>query len=232
MAKKINKTEEQLANVEENLSKAGLFVVDNQEKIIKIIGSIVVIIAVFALYTKFIVEPNEEEASQEMYIAEFYFQNNDYNKALNGDGQYSGFLTVADSYSSTKSGNLANYYAAICQMNLAPNDSINYYEDALNSLNNFDTNDEILYSLANGLKGDANLELGNTTEALNYYLLASTDYTNDFTTPYFMMKQAFVHELNEDYNSALNLYESIKEKYPQSKEGLSIDKYISSVSNR
>ena len=38
MAKKVNKTEEQLANVEENLSKAGLFVVDNQEKIIKIIG--------------------------------------------------------------------------------------------------------------------------------------------------------------------------------------------------
>ena len=232
MAKKINKTEQQLANVEENLSKAGLFVVDNQEKIIKIIGSIVIIIAIFALYTKFIVEPNEKEASEEMYIAEFYFQNNDYEKALNGDGQYSGFLIIAENYSSTKSGNLANYYAAICQMNLGPNDSINYYENALNSLNNFDTNDEILYSLSTGLKGDANLELGNITEALNYYVSASTDYTNDFTTPYFMMKQAFVHELNEDYNSALNIYKSIKENYPQSKEGLSADKYISSASNR
>ena len=42
----------------------------------------------------------------------------------------------------------------ICQMNLGPNDSINYYENALNSLNNFDTNDEILYSLSTGLKGD------------------------------------------------------------------------------
>ena len=74
MAKKINKTE-QLANVEENLSKAGLFVVDNQEKIIKIIGSIVIIIAIFALYTKFIVEPNEKEreASEEMYIFRILF---------------------------------------------------------------------------------------------------------------------------------------------------------------
>ena len=232
MAKKVNKTEEQLANVEENLSKAGLFVVDNQEKIVKILGLIVVIIAIFALYTKFIVEPKEKEASEEMYIAEFYFQNNDYNKALNGDGQYSGFLTVADNYSSTNSGNLANYYAAICQMNLAPNDSINYYEDALNSLSDFDTDDEILYSLSTGLKGDANLELGNYDKALNYYVSAANDYVNDFTTPYFMMKQAFVHELNEDYNSALKIYESIKEKYSQSKEGLSIDKYISSASNR
>tara|TARA_B100000683_G_C12430082_1_gene531354 strand:+ start:109 stop:807 length:699 start_codon:yes stop_codon:yes gene_type:complete len=232
MAKKVNKTEEQLANVEENLSKAGLFVVDNQEKIVKILGLIVVVIAIFALYTKFIVEPKEKEASEEMYIAEFYFQNNDYNKALNGDGQYSGFLTVADNYSSTNSGNLANYYAAICQMNLAPNDSINYYEDALNSLSDFDTDDEILYSLSTGLKGDANLELGNYDKALNYYVSAANDYVNDFTTPYFMMKQAFVHELNEDYNSALKIYESIKEKYSQSKEGLSIDKYISSASNR
>ena len=232
MAKKVNKTEEQLANVEENLSKAGLFVVDNQEKIVKILGLIVVIIAIFALYTKFIVEPKEKEASEEMYIAEFYFQNNDYNKALNGDGQYSGFLTVADNYSSTKSGNLANYYSAICQMNLAPNDSINYYEDALNSLSDFDTDDEILYSLSTGLKGDANLELGNYEKALNYYVSAANDYVNDFTTPYFMMKQAFVHELNEDYNSALKIYESIKVKYSQSKEGLSIDKYISSASNR
>ena len=232
MAKKVNKTEEQLANVEENISKAGLFVVDNQEKIVKIIGLIVVVIAIFSLYTKFIIEPNEKEAVEEMYIAEFYFQNNDYDKALNGDGQYSGFLTVADNYSSTKSGNLANYYAAICQMNLAPNDSINYYEDALKSLSNFDTDDEILYSLSTGLKGDAKLELGESDEALNYYVSAANDYINDFTTPYFMMKQAFVHELNEDYNSALNIYKSIKENYSQSKEGLSIDKYISSASNK
>ena len=75
------------------------------------------------------------------------------------------------------------------------------------------------------------LELGNYDKALNYYVSAN-DYINDFTTPYFMMKQAFVHELNEDYNSTLNIYESIKENYSQSKEGLSIDKYISSTSNK
>ena len=49
-------------------------------------------------------------------------------KSSNGDGQYSGFLIIGENYSSTKSGNLANYYV-ICQMNLGPNDSINYYEN-------------------------------------------------------------------------------------------------------
>lgn len=232
MAKKGDKTEEQFANVEENLSKAGLYVVDNQDKIIKVLIGIVLLIAVFSIYIKFIVEPNEQEASEKMYVAEFYFQNNDYEKALNGDGQYSGFLDVSSKYSSTKSGNIANYYAAICQMNLAPNDSINYYDRALISLNSFDTDDEILYSLATGLKGDANFELGKTDKALEYYISASSDYENNFTTPYFMMKQAFIYELNEDYTSALNIYNSIKEKYPKSKEGISIDKYISSANNR
>ena len=50
MAKKVNKTEEQLANVEENLSKAGLFVINNQDKILKVVGSIVVLIAIFSLH--------------------------------------------------------------------------------------------------------------------------------------------------------------------------------------
>ena len=60
MAKKVNKTEEQLANVEENLSKAGLFVIDNQEKILKVVGSIVVLMFHLLLYTRFIVEPKEK----------------------------------------------------------------------------------------------------------------------------------------------------------------------------
>ena len=67
---------------------------------------ILVVISIFALYNKFIIEPKEDKAVEEMFMAELYFQDNDYDKALNGDGQYSGFLTIAESYSSTKSGNL------------------------------------------------------------------------------------------------------------------------------
>ncbi len=58
----------------------------------------------------FQIEPLEKEASEEMYIAEFYFQNNDFDKALNGDGQFSGFISVASDYTSTDAANLANYY--------------------------------------------------------------------------------------------------------------------------
>ena len=117
-------------------------------------------------------------------------------------------------------------------MNLGSTDSSKYYEDALKSLSNFNTDDEILHSLSIGLKGDANLELGNTSEALEFYELAATNKQNEFTTPYFLMKQAFIHEKNENYSKALDIYKSIQSEYPNSREGTDIEKYISSASNR
>ena len=233
MAKKVNKTDEQLANVEGNLSKVGLYVVKNSEKLIKLVGAIILGFAIFFGYNTFFVEANEKNANSEMYIAEFYFQNNNYEKALIGDGKFSGFLSIADQYSSTETGNIANYYAAICQMNLGSSlDSVQYFKNALSSLNNFETDDKIILSLATGLKGDANMELGNTNKAMSFYKSAATDNINSFTTPYFMMKQAKILESNKDFSSALEVYNTIKEDYPESKEGINIDKYITSASNR
>ena len=226
MAKTVNKTDEQFANVEDSLSKAGLYVVKNRNVIMKLVGILLIIVFLFTGYTKFYIEPLEKEASEEMYIAEFYFQNNDFDKALNGDGQFSGFISVASDYSSTDAANLANYYAAICQINLGE------YENAINSLNEFSTDDVVLSALSTGLIGDANMELENVSEALNYYISAANDNVNSFTTPYFMMKQAAIHKNNEDYASALEIYNSIKSDYPKSTQALSIDKYISSESNR
>ena len=233
MAKKVNKTDEQLANVEGHLSKAGLYVVENSGKLIKLVGAIILGFAIFFGYNTFFVEPNEKNASDEMYIAEFYFQNNEYDKALNGYGQFSGFLYIANEYSSTEAGNIANYYAAICQMNLGSSlDSVQYFKNALSSLNNFETDDKIISSLSTGLKGDANMELGNTNKAMSFYKSAATDNVNSFTTPYFMMKQSKILELNKDFDSALEIYNTIKSDYPESKEGINIDKYITSASNR
>jgi len=235
MAKKVNKTDEQFANVEENLSKAGLYIAKNHSKIIKIVGSIILVITIIIGYNTFYPNLDEENASSEIYIAEFHFQRDSFNIALNGDGQFSGFLSIANKYSNTEVGNIANYYAAICQMNLGSSlDSVQYFENALSSLNNFETDsvNEIISSLAIGLKGDAKMELGDTTEAMNFYKSAATDNANSFTTPYFMMKQARIHELKKEFTLSLEIYNTIKSDYPESKEGINIDKYITSASNR
>ena len=51
-------------------------------------------------------------------MAEIYFEKDSFNLALNGDLNSAGFIDIADDYSSTKTGKLANYYAGICYLNL------------------------------------------------------------------------------------------------------------------
>ena len=57
---------------------------------------------------KVYVSPLEIEAQTEMFVAEQYFAKDSFNLALNGDGNYPGFIEIAEDYSVTKAGNLAN----------------------------------------------------------------------------------------------------------------------------
>ena len=70
------------------------------------------------------------------------------------------------------------------------------------------------------------MELGNTDKGLTKYLEAAEFAGNSFNTPLFLMKAAELYEMNGKYSEALKLYEQIKDEYPTSTEGSSIDKYI------
>tara|TARA_B100001094_G_scaffold223976_1_gene218178 strand:- start:602 stop:1279 length:678 start_codon:yes stop_codon:yes gene_type:complete len=221
-----NKTEEQFANVEQALSKTEQYIEDNQKSLMIIIGAIVGIIVLFKAYQNLYMEPLEEEAKIEAYMAELYFQKDSFNLALNGDGQYAGFLDVASDYSSTKVGNLANYYAGICYLQTGE------YQNAIDYLEDFSSNDIILSSLAIGCIGDAYMELGDTDSAEDAYEDAIKNSENKFTAPRYMMKLAMIHELNGDYSDALDIYEAIKEDFKESREASGIEKYISRAENR
>ena len=221
-----NKTEEQFVQVEEALSKTEQYIEDNQKSLMIIIGSIVGIIVLFNVYQKFYIEPLEKDAQIEIYMAELYFQKDSFNLALNGDGQYLGFLDVASDYSSTKVGNLASYYAGICYLQTGD------YQNAIEYLEDFSSDDIILYSLALGCAGDAYMELGKTDNAKDSYENAIKNSNNEFTAPRYMMKLAMIHEINGDYEEALDLYQSIKKDFKGSQQGSEIDKYISRAQSR
>ena len=225
MAKK-NKTEDQFAHVEEALGKTEQYIEDNQKSLMIIIGAIVGIVILFKAYQSFYIAPLEKEAQEEMYMAELYFQKDSFNLALNGDGQYAGFLDVADEYSSTNIGQLANYYAGICYLNISD------YNNAIEYLEDFSSNDIILSSLALGCTGDAYMELGDTDSAINSYEDAVKNSSNEFTAPRFMMKLAMIHDLNGDYSESLDLYRAIKLNFKDSREASGIEKYISRAENR
>ena len=226
MAIKKDKTDKQFAKVEETLSRTEQYIEDNQKSLSFIVGVIIVIISLYLAFTNFYLKPLENEAHSDMFMAEMYFEKDSFNLALNGDGQYLGFLDIADEYGLTKAGNLANYYAGLCFL------YIKQYEDAIEYLRNFSSDDIILSTLALGCIGDAFLEMDNLDNALDYYEEAANNVDNDFTTPRYLMKQAMVLEQNKNSNEALELYKRIKVDYSKSQQAQDIEKYIIKVSNR
>jgi len=226
MAKKGNKTDDQFAQIEETLSKTEQYIENNQENLVRTVGAIIVVIALFIGYQKLYIAPMEQEAQVDMFMAELYFQKDSFNLALNGDGQYLGFIDIADEYSSTKPGKLANYYAGLSYLNTSD------FENAIEYLDDFSSDDIILSSLALGCIGDAYMELEDTDNALSYYENAASYTDNEFTTPRYMLKQAMIHESNGDYADALALYKGIEADYKSSREGNGIEKYIARAENR
>ena len=224
MAKKSDRTEEQLAAVEETLSRTEQWIESNQKLLSTIVFLIVGVIALYLGYGKFYAEPLNEEAHAEMFMAEKYFETDSFKLALNGDGQYLGFIDLASDYSRTPAGNLANYYAGICYLNLGDNES------AIDYLSSFSADDEMVSSIALGSMGDAYMNLGEVDNAISYYEKAAYNSENKFTTPIYLKKAALAYEKNGDYSDALVHYETIKINYSETQEAEDIDKFITRAS--
>jgi tetratricopeptide (TPR) repeat protein len=223
MTKKKTAQEDNLQELESALTRTEQFVEDNQRKITYVIGAVVVLVGAFLAFNRFYLQPKEEEALTQMFMAENYFEKDSFNLAINGDGNYLGFLDIIDDYGMTKSANRAKYYTGISYLHLGQ------YEDAIDYLKKFKTDDLLLAPVKAGAIGDAMLELGKTDDALKQYQKAYSETENELTTPVYKMKAANLLESLNKLDEALKLYEEIKKDYPQSAEGTTVDRYIARV---
>jgi TolA-binding protein len=212
--------DKRLENIEETLSNTEQFIVNNQKNILTVVGIIIIIILAYFAYNKYYVEPNVLEAQDQMYAAQGYFEADSLDKALYGDGNNLGFIDIADDYSMTAPGNLANYYAGISFLRKGD------FDQAIDFLGSFDGDDHVVGAMATGAIGDAYLEKGDNSKAIAYYLEAANREDNGFTTPLFLFKAAQVHEIDKDFEDAVRIYLRIKKNYSTSTEGRNIDKYI------
>lgn len=220
MAKKQDKTGDQIVKVEEALSRTEKFIESNQKLLTIIIGVIVVVVLVFFGFKRFYMTPREQEAKEQMFMAERYFEMDSLNLALNGDGMYPGFLDIIDDYGMTKGARLSKYYAGICYLKLGN------FQEAVDLLKSYKGKDQIIGPMAKGALGDAYLELNETSKAVSAYLEAANVSKNEVTSPLFLMKAGWTYEVLNDFKKALPVYEQIKKEYPNSIEGREIDKYI------
>lgn len=221
-------TAEVFNSLDETASRAENFVAKNQKLILGVIGAIAISAIAYTLYMKFVAEPKEIDATKEMFVAQKNFQlatdgtasDSLYNLALNGsEGKY-GFVKIADEYSGTDAGNLANYYAGMAYLNTGKND------EAITYLEKFSSDDVMLKALAIGAIGDAHSQKNQMKEALDFYKKALSSDENDFTTPRFTLKAGKTALALGNKEEALKLFTDIKEKYESAPEAQGIDALI------
>lgn len=214
---------DQEIDVQEGYNKAEDFLNKYKFPIFGLLGLILVGVLGFWAYNNLYVPPRQSASVENAYAAQNYFEKDDFEKALNGDGVNDGFLDIISNYGSTKMGNLANYYAGACYLQLGD------YDAAIDYLSSFKGKDMVISSMALGGIGDAHMQLGNTNEGISFYEKAATNSDNNVTAPMYHFRAGVAKEQNEDMEGAKEHYEIIKEKYPTSTEGRDVAKYLARV---
>ncbi|HUW91603.1 MAG TPA: tetratricopeptide repeat protein [Bacteroidales bacterium] len=211
-----------IENVEQTLTQTEQFLEENYKPMLYGLIALVVLVGLFWL-VRLYMSKQDKEAQNQMFMAEQYFAQDSLRLALYGNGNDLGFIDIAKDYKITKSGKLANFYTGTCFMHLGE------FEQAINYLEKYSLKDEILAPEAKALIGDANVELGDSETGIKYYLEASEMADNSFHSPIYLLKAGELYETDGKFAEALKLYEMIQDKYPESNEGRSIDKYIARV---
>lgn len=221
-------TAEVFSKLDESATITETWVAKNQKIIIGLVAVAAVVTIGYLAYQRFIAAPKQDEAANEMFVAQQNFQkategvasDSLYKLSLNGSEGKFGFLKIADEYSGTDAGNLANYYAGIAYLNTGK------YTEAIDYLSKFKSDDIVLSALAKGAIGDAYSQKNQPKEALENYVKAAGTNKNDFTTPRFLLKAGKTALALGNKSDALKYFTDIKENYEGTPEGVSVDVLI------
>lgn len=216
-------------NVNEALSKNEAFFMKYKKAILGSVAALIIIIAGVIIYNNYIAAPREAEASTALAKGQDYFANQQFDKALNGDGAgYTGFVKVASDYSSTDAGNLANLYAGLCYANL------NKWKEAASYLENYSAAGDMMISpAAMAALGNAYAHLNQIDKAIETLKKAASmadskaeDGVNNSLSPTFLIQAGELLESQNKKAEALEIYKEIKAKYLNAAVSQEIDKYI------
>ena len=81
---------------------------------------------------------------------------------------------------------------------------------------------------AEGLIGDAYAELKKNKDAITHYKNAGNIFSEDQSiSSEYLFRAALLSEIDGNNDQAIELYKTIKEKYPRTEKGFGVDKYLS-----
>ena len=216
--------QEQVLNMEEAVSRSEAFINKNKKVISAVVAAIIVVVAAGMLISTFVVKPREQKAAEALFAGEKYFQNGDYETAINGDQyEYAGFEAVAADHKGTKAGNLAKAYAGISLAKLGR------YEEAIPMLKAFKGNDAMVAPSVLAALGNCYAQVGDEAKAAATLVKAANKADNNLLSPAYLIQAGQIYEKLGKNADALKAYELIKNKYYGSMQAMDIDKYIERV---
>ncbi|MBQ9475194.1 MAG: hypothetical protein IJU69_02935 [Bacteroidales bacterium] len=220
---KIKKDEALQESIMEEAAKGEQFY--NEHK--GLLWGILIAVAVIGLgilgYIKFIYQPQAEEAQAQMYPAETAFAKEEWESALNGDGNNAGFAQVIEDYG-CKAPASVYLYAGVCELQLEK------YQEALDYLKKYNGKDALLKARSIACQGDAYVGLGEQyyAQAVKCYADAAACANNVFAADY-IVKEGLTYEAMKQYDKALECFNDVRLNYSQSTAAYDIDKYIARV---
>ena len=208
------------APVEEpEINKTEAFFEKNKKAIIGCVCAVIVIIAGIILCNNYYLKPRANEANTELAKSQTLFSEQQWDKAL------AGFQKVADEYSSTDAGNLAQLYIGICQAKLGK------WQEAVDALESYSgQGDQLISPAAEGALGNAYANLNQLDKAVDHLKKAAKMADNNSLSPTYLIQAGEILEKQDKKDEALKLYQQVKEKYFNSMQYQTIDKYIERVS--
>lgn len=208
----------------ENTTSTGFsfeqYLESNKKQVLTAAGiAAVLVLGVVYFFFGYLPQQNQE-AQKMMFKAESAFAKDSFQLALNGNVSQKGFKQIAADFGMTRAGKLANYYAGLCCLQLKK------WDDAVNHLNDFSTNDPLLKAVSLSALGDAYMEKGDKDKGVSYYEKAASSTNSDEMKPFFLQKAALAHMYLNHKEDAVSLFKQLKTDYPRSNEGRDAEKYI------
>lgn len=216
----------------EVVEKAKDFWAKFSNQVIYVGSAIIIVGALWLGYRNFIQEPKMAKADDLIFPAENIFDKmtqtgfskDSINVVLNGADGITGVLKIASTYGSTPAGNRAKYIAGACYLHNGD------FANSIKELKDFSTKATQVQSAAYSMLGDAYAEMNNNDDAFTCYKNSATvNEKDEFSASEGFFKAALFAETVGKTSDAIELFQKVRDNYPNSAHARDIDKYLAQL---
>lgn len=211
MAKQKSNASADALNVNDALNRSEAFVIKYKKQFLIGLATLIIVVGGGLLLKSYYFEPREAKAQTLLTQGLPYLAQQDYDKALKGEGKFPGYIKIAAQYSFTDAGNIAKLYAGEAYAHKGDiKNAIKYLED-WSPASDRSVSPSGLSTLANCYAANKQVD-----KAIDTFKKAASKADNPALSPLFLLEAGKLLEHQNKKDEALKLYQQIKSDYPTS----------------